>query len=92
MIDQRGDRTQGCYSKAVQNSQFTGIIGAGVCIGMGSSIHAYGTIEVEVGAILWGFADWQGKIGANACIGFATTILRIVRLNSAPGNAAGFRD
>ncbi len=54
------------------------IIAAGVCIGMGAILHAYqGTIEVEEGANIGAGVLMVGncKIGANACIGSATTIL-----------------
>jgi carbon dioxide concentrating mechanism protein CcmN len=53
------------------------IIGAGVCIGMGSILQVdEGTIEVEAGVSLGaGFLMvGQGKIGMNACIGSATTL------------------
>lgn len=53
------------------------IIAAGVCIGMGSILHAYqGTLEVEAGANLGAgvLIFGKGKIGANACIGAVTTI------------------
>ena len=53
------------------------IIAAGVCIGMGVILHAHkGTIEVETGAILGAGVLVVGtaKIGANACLGAATTI------------------
>lgn len=53
------------------------IIGAGVCIGASSVIHAYqGTLEIETGASLGAgvLVVGQGKIGANACIGPLTTI------------------
>ncbi|MEW5858522.1 MAG: hypothetical protein AB1861_14245 [Cyanobacteriota bacterium] len=54
------------------------IIAAGVCIGMGTILHAHqGTIEVETGATLGAgvLVVGKGKIGANACIGSTTTIL-----------------
>ncbi|MGQ4648095.1 carbon dioxide concentrating mechanism protein [Lyngbya aestuarii] len=54
------------------------VIGAGVCIGMGTIFHAHqGTLEVEAGAILGSgtLVVGKGKIGANACIGSLTTIL-----------------
>ncbi len=54
------------------------IIGAGVCIGMGTVIHAHeGTLEVEAGASLGAgvLVVGKGKIGANACIGSTTTIM-----------------
>lgn len=54
------------------------IIAAGACIGMGAILHAHqGTIEVEEGANIGAgvLIVGKGKIGANACIGSATTIL-----------------
>lgn len=54
------------------------IISAGVCIGMGSILHAKeGTLEVETGATLGAGVLFigKGKIGANACVGSASTIL-----------------
>ncbi len=65
----------GVILQAVPNSKI--IIGPGVCIGMGSILQVHeGTLEVEVGANLGsGFLMvGQGKIGANACIGSATTV------------------
>lgn len=53
------------------------VIAAGACIGMGSIIDARdGTLEIETGAVLGAgvLVVGQGKIGANACIGSATTI------------------
>lgn len=53
------------------------IIAAGVCIGMGAILHAHkGIIEIDPGAILGAgvLVVGVGKIGANACIGAATTI------------------
>jgi carbon dioxide concentrating mechanism protein CcmN len=53
------------------------VIAAGVCIGMGSILHAHqGTLEVEAGATLGAgvLVVGKGKIGANACIGSASTI------------------
>ncbi|MEH2064663.1 MAG: transferase [Nostoc sp.] len=53
------------------------IIGPGVCIGMGSILQVHeGILEVETGANLGaGFLMvGKGKIGANACIGSATTV------------------
>lgn len=53
------------------------IIKAGACIGMGVILHAnQGTLQVETGAILGAgvLVVGKGKIGANACIGAATTI------------------
>ena len=54
------------------------IIAAGVCIGMGSVLHAHGgTLEVEAGANLGAgvLVVGKGTVGANACIGAVTTIL-----------------
>src|ERR671933_1676230 len=53
------------------------VIAAGVCIGMGSVLHACGgTLEVEAGANLGSgvLIVGKGKIGANACIGAVTTV------------------
>lgn len=61
---------------AAPNSRI--IISAGVCIGMGSVLHAHdGILEIEAGAIIGAgvLVVGAGKIGANACIGSATTIL-----------------
>ncbi|XGV96491.1 MAG: hypothetical protein ACAF41_27635 [Leptolyngbya sp. BL-A-14] len=53
------------------------VIGAGVCLGMGAVLHAHqGTLEVDsevtigAGVLIIG----EGKIGASACIGAASTI------------------
>ncbi|MBF2007585.1 MAG: transferase [Chlorogloeopsis fritschii C42_A2020_084] len=65
----------GVILQAAPNSKI--IIGSGVCIGMGSILKVHeGTLEVETGANLGaGFLMvGKGKIGANACIGSATTI------------------
>ncbi|BAZ41142.1 carbon dioxide concentrating mechanism protein CcmN [Calothrix sp. NIES-4101] len=67
----------GVIIQAAPNSKI--IIGAGVCIGMGSIIQAdTGTLEIEAGASLGaGFLMvGEGKIGANACIGAASTVFR----------------
>lgn len=52
-------------------------IGAGVCLGMGTILHAHqGTLEVEAevtigaGVLIIG----KGKIGASACVGAASTL------------------
>lgn len=53
------------------------IIAAGVCIGLGSILHAHqGTLEVGAGANLGAgvLVVGKGKIGENACIGTITTI------------------
>ncbi|MEH2336765.1 transferase [Nostoc sp.] len=65
----------GVILEAAVNSKI--IIGPGVCIGMGSILQVHeGTLEVEAGANLGaGFLMvGKGKIGANACIGTATTV------------------
>lgn len=54
------------------------VIAAGVCIGMGTIIHAQqGSLEVETGAVLGAgvLVVGAGKIGANACVGSCTTVL-----------------
>jgi carbon dioxide concentrating mechanism protein CcmN len=54
------------------------VVAAGVCIGMGSLLHACrGRLELEAGATLGSgvLLIGSGKIGANACIGSQTTIL-----------------
>lgn len=53
------------------------VIASGVCIGMGSVLHAHGgTLEVEAGANLGAgvLIIGKGKIGTHACIGAITTI------------------
>ncbi|MFQ3585203.1 hypothetical protein [Thermostichus vulcanus] len=53
-------------------------IGRGVCIGMGSILHAQGgTLIIEAGATLGTgvLVIGQGTIGSNACIGSETTLL-----------------
>jgi carbon dioxide concentrating mechanism protein CcmN len=53
------------------------VIASGVCIGMGSVLHAHGGIlEVEAGANLGAgvLIIGKGKIGAHACIGAITTV------------------
>ncbi|MEH2094426.1 transferase [Nostoc sp. 'Peltigera membranacea cyanobiont' 213] len=65
----------GVILQAAENSKI--VIGAGVCIGLGAILQVHeGTLEVEAGANLGaGFLMvGKGKIGANACIGSATTI------------------
>jgi carbon dioxide concentrating mechanism protein CcmN len=67
----------GVILQAAPNSKI--IVGAGVCIGMGSIIQVdRGTLEIEAGAILGaGFLMiGEGKIGSNVCIGAATTVFR----------------
>ncbi|AUT03095.1 transferase [Nostoc sp. CENA543] len=65
----------GVILQAAANSKI--IIGAGVCIGMGSILQVdEGTIEIEPSVSLGaGFLMvGAGKIGMNACIGAATTV------------------
>jgi carbon dioxide concentrating mechanism protein CcmN len=65
----------GVILQAATNS--TIVIGAGVCLGMGSILQvSEGILEIEAGANLGaGFLMvGEGKIGANACIGAATTV------------------
>ncbi|WP_089092371.1 transferase [Nodularia sp. NIES-3585] len=65
----------GVILQAAVNSKM--IIGPGVCIGMGSILQvSEGILEVEAGANLGaGFLMvGKGKIGANACVGSATTV------------------
>ncbi|MTJ48065.1 transferase [Dolichospermum sp. UHCC 0259] len=65
----------GVILQAATNS--TIVIGAGVCLGMGSILQvSEGLLEIEAGANLGaGFLMvGEGKIGANACIGAATTV------------------
>jgi carbon dioxide concentrating mechanism protein CcmN len=65
----------GTILQAAPNSRI--IIHAGVCIGMGAILNvAQGSLEIEAGAVLGAgvLIIGNGKIGANACIGVATTI------------------
>ncbi|MDY6782155.1 MAG: hypothetical protein SW833_06315 [Cyanobacteriota bacterium] len=65
----------GTILRANPNSHI--VIGAGVCLGMGVVIHAYGgAIAIEDGANLGAgvLIVGAGTVGANACIGGATTI------------------
>ena len=74
-IDASAAIAQGVILRADPDSKI--IIAAGVCIGMGSILHAHrGTLEVDAGANLGAgvLVVGKGKIGANACIGTITTI------------------
>ncbi|WP_138504195.1 transferase [Nostoc sp. PA-18-2419] len=74
-VDPSAVLAPGVILQAAANSRI--VIGPGVCIGMGSILQVHeGTLEVEAGANLGaGFLMvGKGKIGANACIGSATTI------------------
>ncbi len=70
-------------------------IGRGVCIGMGSVLHACGgSLIVEAGATLGMgvLVIGQGTIGKNACIGSETTLLNCSVLSQAvipPGSLLG---
>jgi len=74
-IDPSAAIAAGVILRAAPDGKIT--IAAGVCIGMGSILHAYqGSIEVGVGANLGAGVLIVGNctIGSNACIGSATTI------------------
>ncbi len=74
-IDATAAIAPGVILRAAPDSKI--IIGSGVCIGMGSILHAYqGSLEIGAGVNLGAgvLVIGNGKIGANACIGAATTI------------------
>lgn len=74
-IDDGAAIAPGAILQAAPDSKI--IIAAGVCIGMGTILHAYeGTIEVETGVVLGAgvLVVGKSKIGANACIGSTTTV------------------
>ena len=74
-IDPSATIASGVILRAATDSKI--IIGAGVCIGIGSILTAsQGILEVEAGANLGAgvLMVGQGKIGTNACIGALTTI------------------
>lgn len=55
------------------------IVGADVCVGMGAIVNAaYGTIEIDSGAILGSGVLIVGasKIGSNSCIGTSSTVFQ----------------
>jgi carbon dioxide concentrating mechanism protein CcmN len=75
IIDRTAAIAPGVVFHADPNSKI--IIAAGVCIGMGVVLHAHdGNLEIETGVNLGAGVLMVGKgtIGANACIGAATTI------------------
>ena len=75
-IDPSAAIALGVLIQADPNSKI--IIAAGVCIGMGSIIHAQGgKLEIASGANLGAgvLILGQGKIGENSCIGSLTTVL-----------------
>jgi carbon dioxide concentrating mechanism protein CcmN len=74
-IDPSAAIGSGVILRAATDSKI--IIGAGVCIGIGSILTAsQGILEVEAGANLGAgvLVVGQGKIGTNSCIGALTTI------------------
>jgi carbon dioxide concentrating mechanism protein CcmN len=74
-IDESAVIAPGTIIKAAPDSRI--VIGAGVCLGMGTVLNASGgAIAVEEGATLGAgvLLVGQTKIGKNACIGAATTI------------------
>ena len=75
-IDPSAVFAPGVIIQAAPNSQIT--IKAGVCVGMGVVLKAYGgTIEINEGAVLGAGVLVIGhvQVGSNACVGAATTIL-----------------
>jgi carbon dioxide concentrating mechanism protein CcmN len=75
-IDPSAAIALGVLIQADPNSKV--IIASGVCIGMGSIIHAQGgELEILAGANLGAgvLILGKGKIGANSCIGSLTTVL-----------------
>jgi len=75
IIDRTAAIAPGVVFHADPNSKI--IIASGVCIGMGVVLHAHdGNLEIETGVNLGAgvLVVGKGTIGANACIGAATTI------------------
>jgi len=75
-IDPSAAIAPGVLLQATPDSRI--IIAAGVCIGMGTIVHAIeGTVAVDSGASLGAAVLVLGKskIGANACVGSMTTII-----------------
>jgi carbon dioxide concentrating mechanism protein CcmN len=75
-IDPSAAIALGVLIQADPNSKV--IVSSGVCIGMGSIIHAQGgELEILAGANLGAgvLILGRGKIGANSCIGSLTTVL-----------------
>lgn len=77
VVDEGAAIAPGAILRADPDSRIS--IAAGACIGMGVIIHAnaQGTLEVGAGAILGAgvLIVGSGAIGANACIGAATTLI-----------------
>ncbi len=75
-IDEQAAIASGVILQASPGTRI--VIAAGVCIGMGSILQAcQGNLIVEEGAALGAgvLAIGTGKIGANSCIGSASTLL-----------------
>ncbi|MFM9266034.1 carbon dioxide concentrating mechanism protein [Tychonema sp. BBK16] len=77
VVDEGAAIAPGVILRADPDSRIS--IAAGACIGMGVIIHAnaQGTLEVGAGVILGAgvLIVGSGAIGANACIGAATTLI-----------------
>jgi carbon dioxide concentrating mechanism protein CcmN len=77
VVDEGAAIAPGVILRADPDSRIS--IAAGACIGMGVIIHAnaQGTLEVGAGVILGAgvLILGSGAIGANACIGAATTLI-----------------
>ncbi len=76
VVDEGAAIAPGVILRADPDSRIS--IAAGACIGMGVIIHAReGTLEVGAGVILGAgvLIVGSGAIGANACIGAATTLI-----------------
>lgn len=77
VVDEGAAIARGVILRADPDSRIS--IAAGACIGMGVIIHAnaQGTLEIGAGVILGAgvLIVGSGAIGANACIGAATTII-----------------
>jgi carbon dioxide concentrating mechanism protein CcmN len=89
-IDASAAIAPGVILRAAPGSKI--IISSGVCIGMGSILHAHlGSLEVDAGANLGAgvLIVGNGKIGTNVCVGAATTILNssIERGQVVPGGS-----
>lgn len=75
-VDSQAVIASGVILQATSESKI--VIKAGACLGMGTVINAYqGTVEIGPGAIIGAGVLIIGncKIGANACIGTASTII-----------------
>ena len=77
VVDEGAAIARGVILRADPGSRIS--IAAGACIGMGAIIHAnaQGTLEIGAGVILGAgvLIVGSGAIGANACIGAATTLI-----------------